>query len=415
MAVGKKLFLDFLDFATADSRPLWHRYEERDLRLRYELLASPESDFVVAAPAIAKCDETAFLLAQYPELWATGRLVFALDAKHSGSAESYFRSRMSKLESAIDEHDLASHFEYRGYSAEGWRVFFGPYMDSVAGKGRGSSKKVADGDAAFRSSVRRLLLDDGLEEYLAANGAPSAARLLAAIDSMVDDAGALFQREQVVARLQQESLLPLGKLTDILHMQLDVAFADANAESAGCSLASEDSRVDGRLLRRIAPHVFVGRESLAAVIERIKPITVLELSRQSEWRIFLSCLEREINLKVSELGVRRRVLLPALRGALPGRRYGVLQSIGAMIVAYLVSPMLGTGAVSRLLGAVFTDLPSWVMAGLNRFANRELTTSIIELSRKLPRLATLDQRVAQQSLAAFGLHFTSTGLQRLSG
>lgn len=402
-----QVYLDFLDHSTSDRRSLNKRYSAREIRLRYEFLAAPESTFIVAAPAIAKCDDTAYLLSQYPEFWKTGRINYVLDSKYSGSSATYFNSRMSKLESSLDEKVLFNHFEYKGYLSETRSIFFDSYLPTVLGSSKGYVNRIKDGDEAFRSASRAVVLSDVFEQELALNGALSSSLALQKFEQTVNDRSSLFQREKIISQLKTEGLLESEKLIDLFQMKLDQSFDISNADSAGVLKLKDLPQINGNTLKIIAKHVYIGRRTLAEIIEIMAPITIVELSYQTEWRVFIKMLFEELKNKDLFLTIHNHIIIPKIKNLFPSQNFSILQTLGTIVTAWSISPIFPSGELGRILEAIFTDAPAWVMGLLNKSANKELLISINELSRKIPRLITLNARSVYQPLAPFGLYYAA--------
>ncbi len=405
----QSVFLDFLDHSTADHRALANRLADRDRRFRYSILAAPKATFYFATPAVAKCDDTTHLLAQYGELWRHGRIRYVLDAKHLGAPRKYFLSRLSKLESALDDCDLANHFEYSGYKSNGWSVLFEQYLPSVLEGRTVHAEKVLDGDLAFRSTASKLLGSDTFIETLRDNGSWSGESIALRIELMAKDTDQLFQRDHISSVLLEEKLLAGSRELAILHNSLDRAFAISNKETTGLPMSPLTvDAVDAGALRNVARNIKFGSGTLADALEQMSPLTVIELSYQSEWRIFIKCLAEELAQTGAFIQSQAHRLPPKLRRQLPSSHFSTLQRIGAMIVAYLIAPIFEGWSASRALSALFTDAPAWSMAGLNSLLNRELTNHIVSVTQKIPKLATFGAPRVLQPLSSFGLIFDTT-------
>jgi hypothetical protein len=264
---------------------------------------------------------------------------------------------------------------------------------------------VLDGDHAFRQAAISFLASDEFISTLQENGSLTAEGVARHVEKMASDNGQLFQRERITETLVAQRLLTGNRELALLHMMLDKAFSTANTQAAGLALKSLP--LDCFALRVVAQNISFKNGTLAHAIEQMAPITISELSHQSEWRLFVASLANELE-KIGPLLYSHAPILPArLHRLIPSRRYAALQAIGAMIVAFLISPIFGSGAASRVLSALFTDAPAWVMAALNGVVNRDLTSHILSVKQKIPKLASYGAPMPLQPLAPFGLIFDS--------
>lgn len=282
-------------------------------------------------------------------------------------------------------------------------MFFEQFLPTVLEGRAVHAEKVHDGDLAFRSTASQLLASDTFIATLRENGSCTAENVARRIEMMATRTDQLFQRDSVTSVLLEEKLLVGARQLVLLHNKLDQAFSLSNKECSGVNMSPKT--INARVLRHVARNIYFRSGTLADVLEKMSPLTVVELSYQSEWRLFINCLSQELEQAGTLIRSEEHRLLPEIRRLLPSRRFATLQAIGAMVVAYLISPVFGGGPASRALSALFTDAPSWTVAALNRMLNRELTSHVVAVTQKIPKLATFGAPKTQQPLASFGLIF----------
>jgi len=247
MAVAAKrtIYLDFLDFKTAASSQVNSDEILKDTRLRYEILAFYDSKFAVAAPAIAKCPDTAFLLTAYRELWQRGRLLYVLSPKYNGDFNTYVYERKNKLEAALPEERLLAHFEYIGYTSRHWKLFFDNLDTNTS---RYCLNRQQDADRQFRSTVRhQFTKDDRFLRDFYETAFVSVDQVSRVVEDMSNDSSTLFQREVIIEQIYD--YVRLNQLTEaIIKKALDSNFALANAQACSALLPGGIDLINGKRL-----------------------------------------------------------------------------------------------------------------------------------------------------------------------
>ncbi|NKB36405.1 MAG: hypothetical protein GKR93_04445 [Gammaproteobacteria bacterium] len=375
--------------------------------MKFDLLAFPDAKFFVAAPAIAKCHETAYLLSKYNLLWEISRLRYVLDPKYSGSFSSYVDDRINILLNTLPEEELTSHFEYAGYTSPHSAVFFEEYLPSSTDSILPVESRVKSGDTSFREDVRLNMTNEKFFEYLSKNTTSSAKSIIQKIDGKALNRNELFQREAIVTDIREtEKVTP--NVIAILHHELDRSFSRANASAVDSLLSSEVIGVNGFRLEIISRHIWVEtRRSLFRFVEKLSPNQIVMLSQQLEWIQFIKILDEEIRTIFYEIDSNQILLKKHLIPKLPSRYFGWFQEIASMIIAFIISPVFGKGEVARYLAAIFTNVPQWVLCSLSMLTNTQLTEVILDVVEKVKYVSAIEDSSNSQPLSNFGLLYSA--------
>lgn len=404
---NERIFLDYLDHQTGAERSLCVRFAKKDLNLKFDVLAFPNAQFFVAAPAIAKCHDSAFLLGQYDVLWATNRLKYVLDPRYNGCFSSYVENRVRKLQSKFHTDTLTTHFEHVGYMSPHWHAFFNGYLRNKVGITSPHEPRIKSGDACFREETRSALLNDDFSAYLFSNTSANTNHILRVVDEKSSDECDLFQREALVRDIQMENAIE-PKVVAILCHELNNSFSRANAIAVDCIRPHDVFGVNGRRLSLLARHIWVTpRMNLFDLVSHLSHSQVVELSQQSEWRCLISLINNEIQNKYLEAKANHYLINRHVISMLPSRYFGWLQEVATMIIAFILSPFWGSGAASRYVGSIFTNTPSLMLRNLTFLANKPLTTAVLNLIEKAKSFS-IDARLSrEQILMKYGLTYLS--------
>jgi hypothetical protein len=275
------IYLDYLDFFTGDKRSNAQRLQEKSQRLKLDILASPNAIYLVAAPAIAKCPDTAYLLLQFHSLWASHRLRYVLDRKYQGDFKRYTQQRLELLQSTFDEQALANHFEYIGYTGAHADVFFNHFLTTTNKDTPPFFSRVSSADTAFRGTASVAISNASLLRYLKENGTNDPEQLARLVESKATSSSELFQRESIVRDIQA-SLKLNEKAMLISRDQFDKAFSRANAIAVGSTLPADIGGLSGTVLGTISRLIHISsRESLYGVLTTLSASQVVQLINQS--------------------------------------------------------------------------------------------------------------------------------------
>jgi hypothetical protein len=401
----KRIFLDYLDFQTRNERSLRAQYSQKDLSLKFDILAFPNAQFFVAAPALAKCHDTAFLLGHYDHLWSTNRLKYVLDPRYHGSFSLYVEDRIRKLQSTFFGKELDSHFEYIGYSSPHWKAFFDGYISNHLGIRNPDERQTRSGDACFRDETSIALINDDFFEYLYSNTPANPTRILRVVEDKLSNKNDLFQREAIVRDIQ--STEPIDSKTEaILHHELDNSFSRANAIAVSCLRPCDVLGINGKRLAILAKHLWITpRKNLFEFVRILPHSQVVELSQQIEWRRLISLLNLEIRNKYLDAKGNLHLLNKRLITMLPSRYFGWLQEISTMIIAFFLSPLWGSGAASMYISSIFTNAPTCILRYLSSLTNPQVTLAAMDVITKLRTFPIYFAYVDDQILKAYDLYY----------
>ncbi len=401
----ERIFLDYLDFQTVDERSLRARYAQKDLKLKFDILAFPNAQFFVAAPAIAKCHDTAFLLGHYDQLWSTNRLNYVLDPHYHGNFALYVEDRIRKLQSTFFGKDLDSHFEYIGYSSQHWKAFFCGYIASHLGAKYPYESRTKSGDSCFRDDARTALVNDDFFQFLSSNTSANPKRILRIVEDKSYSKDELFQREAIVRDIHETEAIN-SKAVAILHHELDNSFSRANAIAVSSLRPRDVFGINGDRLAILAKCFWITpRRNLFEYVQLLPHSQVAELSQQYEWRHLISLLNFEIQNKYYDVKGNLHLLNKRLISMLPSRYFSWLQEISTMIIALLLSPLWSSGAASRYVGSIFTNAPTWMLRHLSFLTIPQVTLAAMDAINKLRTFPIHTSYVDDQILKAYDLYY----------
>ncbi len=355
-----RIFLDYLDYNTFDTRSSKERFYYNYENLAGDILCFPEATLFVAAPAIAKCRDTAMLLTLTNRLWNRSRIKYVLSPNYKGDFGKYVEQRKEKLAKSFAAKDLNKHFEYTGYISDYWPAFFNDYLVEYSGINPHESRQ-SDCDYEFREIVKSRMANDDFADTLNRNGFYHPEGLIQALENIANDKQSLFQREAIVDSLMINGTSHI--IGDILHNSMDDAFSYANAAAAGALTPNESNGLNNSRLRYIASSISInGKRTLWDVIRNISLDDAVILSEQIEWKGFL----KAINTKISQLSTvtqNDKEMLKLVCNQLPHARKSFLINIGTVLIAYSLAGVYSIfGVMERIISSIFTNLPSGFMS-----------------------------------------------------
>ncbi len=408
----KPIFLDFLDFQTTQYKQL--NYEQKHIRLKYELLAFPRRKFLLAAPAIAKCQDTAFLATLYAPLWDNRRFKFVLSPEYEGSFTNYVDNRLRKLHSIFPDYQLPNNFEYVGYTSPHWHIFFEEFLSDNLGVSDACQYRKNDCDTLFRDNVFKDMQDntDTINYIFRSHSAKETERICEIVSTRCKDQSSLFQRDSVMRSIKEEIIL--NKISEnSIDLLLDLNFAKSNAEAVDAITPSAYDGINGdRLsyLSRYIPCRF--GKTLFDIINMLAPNNVLKLSQQSEWEDFIDSLNNVYRSLLLRNRNHHSYTIQLTKRHLPSY-YGpaVLRYISIVGITYFLASLFGVAPanIDRLLGSIFHNLPSYTYKSLASAFSEELMRTTNSMRDKVHLYVEEDKKNQNMIIGKLylkhGLHF----------
>ena len=121
------VLLDYLDYQSNRH----FSFNSVNNRFKFDILAFWNRQLLVSAPALAKENNTLYLMIMYEELWKANRLKYIISPQYGGDFSKYLQNRLCKLEINIPEEILNENYEYVGYTASHWKLFFQEFQFQI--------------------------------------------------------------------------------------------------------------------------------------------------------------------------------------------------------------------------------------------------------------------------------------------
>ncbi|AGF77044.1 hypothetical protein UWK_00461 [Desulfocapsa sulfexigens DSM 10523] len=371
------IFLDYLDYnikGGATEKALKSIFQTKLHQFAWDILAFPEATFLVAAPAIAKCKDTAMLMKACESMWKSSRIKYVLSGEYDGNFNLYVANRLKKLENNFTDIELNSHFEHRGYISNHWSVIFNDFLQKYRQTTPFISRE-KDCDKEFREHVKNNIVTDTFAKQFPINTNLNIEKSLIDIEDQANNNSELFQRESIVNKFMEH----LGYNDHIglieINSALDKSFAAANASAALATTPSNTNRLDGNSLSIISKNIYIKNHcTLFELICRLTIDDCNDLSRQKPWELFVDSLNEELKKlhhadSIEEIAKSLKIT----------RRYVHQKYILSVIISFFLSSVLPSGDAGKYASSILTDLPSNIASLFHKTVSKQLVNVCIEL------------------------------------
>ncbi|MBU4446892.1 hypothetical protein KJ656_17715 [bacterium] len=373
------IFLDYLDYKTSNSvikESFKESFTNKLTKFKWDILSFPKATFLVAAPAIAKCKDTALLMKACESMWKNSRIKYVLSDEYNGNFNLYINKRLGKLEKNFTEKELNSHFEYQGYKSNHWSIIFNELLQSHQPTAPFVSRK-KNCDTEFREQVKKDIITDNFAKHFSINTNLDIERSLVDIETLANNNNELFQRENIAKKFMQH----LGRIDPVglieINSALDNSFATANASAALATISKQKISLDGGCLHIISQGIYVKNNlHLSELITRLTIEECDEISDSKPWKLFILALNNEI----SNLNIKKKDAAIILRsGFRPISRHMKQKYILSVIISFLMASILPSNDAGKIASSILTDLPSSLASSLCKSISRNLVDITLEL------------------------------------
>ena len=377
------IFLDYLDNSITNKETSKYLYKQKDQKIRFDVLAFTGSKLLLAAPAIAKNQDTAFILSQYGRLISDNTIKFALGSEYKNNFNKWINHRVHTLERGLSYGELSNNIEYMSYKSIHWEIFYNQFIPNTLKDTSPFYLRLKNADRAFRKNVIKAVTNDDFVDFLFMNFNCDPYKIANCLKNIAIDDKRLFQRNLLIDELK-ENIGINNRLIFIFKKVIDNAFFNANAEAINSIRSNCFDGINGNRLMFISKNVWVNKKfNLFENILSMPVDTVIELSKQSEWGNFIGIINRIINEKYNQLASVDSIIKTDIIKYFPSRRFELLNNIATMIIAYTISPIFGIGGISRILGSIFTNAPSSIMENILKINCNDLALTTNDMTRKV--------------------------------
>ena len=406
------ILLDYFDhqlFSSSSTHSL-------HLQFKFDLLAFFDRNLLVAAPALAKNQDALYISILYSMLWETGRMKYVLSPQYNGNFDKYTFERLKKLEKSLPEKQLLQNFEFEGYTAQYWKVFFDGLLKEHLNLEHPFQTRMHDADTLFREYTKYHFIDnnDVMDLIYSEHSIDNVDGIVCNIANKCDDQSNLFQREVVLSDLNNE--FNLGIITNnFIEKSLDLKFAEANAKAVNAITTSSFSGLNGKKLLYICNSIPVSRkQSVKDIVQELSPITIIKLSTQTEWQDLVIALNYLYVELLKGADNNPWIALVRARNKIPKWNTSFNIELVAISIAYVLGSLCGAlpPVLERIVNSMLTGVPSKLLNKAELSKDNTLNNvlkSVVKMRNKLWELYEYDSQgcynVTDNFLKEYGMSF----------